>query len=167
MLALTLVYHAGDAAPWSFLLASILLHTAASLGAWAIARRLLSSERAALWAAILFALHPVHLESVAWISGISDPLAMCLGLPVIAGLLSKPGLKQKSPWLIGALFLTALCCKESAIGILPVAIVLGRLAKSADERTPWAAYRPMLIALGVWYCLRLSLIHISEPTRPC
>ena len=157
MLALTLVYHAGDAAPWSFHLASILLHTAASLGAWAIARRLLSSERAALWAAILFSLHPVHLESVAWISGISDPLAMCFGLPVIAGLISKPGLKQMSGWLIGALLLTALCCKESAIGILPVATVLGQLGKSADERTPWRAYLPMVIALGAWYCLRVGV----------
>ena len=157
MLALTLVYHIGDAAPWSFHLASILLHAAAALGAWAIARRLLSSERAALWAAILFALHPVHLESVAWISGISDPLAMCLGLPVIAGLLSRQALGLKSPWFIGALFFAALCCKESAIGLFPVALVLGRLGKSGEERTPWAAYLPMLIAFGVWYGLRVSI----------
>jgi tetratricopeptide (TPR) repeat protein len=157
MLALTLVYHAADAAPLGFHAASIILHAGAALGAWAVARRLFSSERTALWAALLFSLHPVHLESVAWISGISDPLAMCLGLPVIAGLLSRPGFKLKSGWLTGALFLAALCCKESAIGLFPVALVLGRLGKSAEERTPWKAYLPMLIALGVWYSLRVSV----------
>jgi len=155
MLALTLIYHVGDAAPWAFHLASILLHAGAALGAWAIARRLLSSERAALWAALLFSLHPIHLESVAWISGISDPLAMCFGLAAVAGLLSDSTKARKSGWWTGALFLCALCSKESAIGLFPVALVLGRLGKSGDERTPWEAYIPMAAALGLWFGLRV------------
>jgi len=157
MLALTLVYHVSDAAPWAFHAASILLHAGAGLGAWAIARQLLASERAALWAALLFSLHPVHLESVAWISGISDPLAMCFGLPAIALLLSSPTQERTKGWLTGGLFLAALCCKESAVGLLPVAVVLGRMSTEAEQRTPWKAFLPMLLALVTWYCVRIGV----------
>ena len=157
MLALALVYHVSDAAPWAFHAASVLLHAGAALGAYAVARRLLKSERAALWTALLFSLHPVHLESVAWISGISDPLAMCFGLFAIAGLLASPPHERSGPWRTGGLFLAALCCKESAIGLLPVALVLGRVGMSPTERTPWAAFRPLLIALILWYGVRVGV----------
>jgi len=157
MLALALAYHLGGAAPWAFHAASILLHAGAALGAYAVARRLMESERAAFWAALLFSLHPVHLESVAWISGISDPLAMCFGLFAVAGVLSSPQHKLAAGWKTGALFFAALCCKESAIGLLPVALVLGRLARGDEHRTPWTAFRPMLIALLVWYGARVGV----------
>ncbi|MCH2105691.1 MAG: tetratricopeptide repeat protein [Planctomycetes bacterium] len=157
MLALALTYHLGGAAPWAFHAASILLHAGAALGAYAVARRLMDSERAALWAALLFSLHPVHLESVAWISGISDPLAMCFGLFAVAGVLTSQRHELAAGWKTGALFFAALCCKESAIGLLPVALVLGRLARGDEHRTPWAAFRPMLIALLVWYGARVGV----------
>jgi tetratricopeptide (TPR) repeat protein len=157
MLALALVYHLGGAAPWAFHAASILLHAGAALGAYAVARRLLKSERAALWTALLFSLHPVHLESVAWISGISDPLAMCFGLFAVAGVLSSPLHKRATSWQTGGLFLAALCCKESAIGLLPVALVLGRLGQRPEHQTPWGAFRPMLFALLIWYGVRVGV----------
>ena len=157
MLALALTYQLGGAAPEVFHAASILLHAGAALGAYAIARRLMESERAALWAALLFSLHPVHLESVAWISGISDPLAMCFGLSAIAGLLSSPRHERAAGWKVGALFFAALCCKESAIGLLPVALVLGRLARGPEHKTPWSAFRPLLAALLLWYGARVGV----------
>lgn len=157
MLALTLVYRLGDAAPWAFHLASILAHIGASLGAWAVARRLLASERAALWAAILFSLHPVHLESVAWISDLSDPLAMCFGLPCLALLLTKPTDPRPRPWLVAALFLGALLCKESALGLFPVALVLGLIAREPAERTPHRAYLPLFAAAAAWYAIRVAV----------
>ncbi len=58
---------------YGFHLASLLLHTAVALLLFLFAERLFRDRFAALAAAALFALHPIHVESVAWISAVTDP----------------------------------------------------------------------------------------------
>src|SRR5512140_284964 len=57
---------------WHFL--SVGLHVVAVLQVFWLGRRLLKSEWAAASAGALFAAHPVHIESVTWISGVTDPM---------------------------------------------------------------------------------------------
>ena len=57
---------------YGFHLASLLLHAAVVLVLFLLAGRLLRDPVAAFVAASLFALHPVHVESVAWISAVTD-----------------------------------------------------------------------------------------------
>jgi 4-amino-4-deoxy-L-arabinose transferase-like glycosyltransferase len=66
-----LFYQIAGPVPFSFHLANIVLHTLIVLLVFFIVRRL-SGERIALVAAGLFALHPIHTESVAWIAGVTD-----------------------------------------------------------------------------------------------
>jgi Flp pilus assembly protein TadD len=54
---------------------SLLLHLAATFLVYKVALQWEPSQEISLAAALLFGLHPVHSESVAWISGIPDPLA--------------------------------------------------------------------------------------------
>jgi protein O-mannosyl-transferase len=54
---------------------SLLLHLAATFFVYKVALQWEMSQEVSLAAALLFGLHPVHSESVAWISGIPDPLA--------------------------------------------------------------------------------------------
>ena len=48
------------------------LHVANSLLVWLLARRFVASRSAALLGALFFAVHPVHVESVAFVSGRTD-----------------------------------------------------------------------------------------------
>jgi protein O-mannosyl-transferase len=68
-----------NAALWHLALA--LAHTAATLLVWKLARRLLKDDPAALIAALIFGLHPVHIEAVAWVSGATEPLLALMFIP--------------------------------------------------------------------------------------
>jgi tetratricopeptide (TPR) repeat protein len=57
-------YHAG----------AIALHALATLLLYLLARRILEDRIAAGFAALIFAVHPLHAEAVAWISGSTEPL---------------------------------------------------------------------------------------------
>jgi Tfp pilus assembly protein PilF len=57
---------------YGFHLASLLLHAAVVAILFLFAERLFRDRGAAFGAAVLFALHPIHVESVAWISAVTD-----------------------------------------------------------------------------------------------
>jgi Flp pilus assembly protein TadD len=57
---------------WGFHLRNVLLHVLSSCLVLLVAWRLPVSKRVALGAGLLFAAHPVHVESVAWVSGRTD-----------------------------------------------------------------------------------------------
>ncbi len=58
--------------PYGFHLANVLLHGAVVLVLFGVTRRLFANRGAAFVAAGLFALHPIHTESVAWVAGVPD-----------------------------------------------------------------------------------------------
>src|SRR5271169_3731225 len=66
-----LTYQIAGAIPFSFHLANLVLNGLAVWLAFYLLRRF-SGERVALIGAGLFALHPIHTESVAWIAGVTD-----------------------------------------------------------------------------------------------
>jgi len=75
----------GGGAPWGFHLVSLLLHLASTAAVCVLARRLTGSFWTGLATALLFGLHPVQVEAVAWISAVNDPLqALCVLLGLIA-----------------------------------------------------------------------------------
>lgn len=55
--------------PAGFHLTNLVLHTAAAVTLWHVGLRLTGSVWAALVAALVFALHPANVESVAWVNG--------------------------------------------------------------------------------------------------
>jgi len=59
-------------APWHA--TTLAVHLVATWLSFVVARQILGSSTQAGFAAILFGLHPIHIESVAWISGVTDPL---------------------------------------------------------------------------------------------
>src|SRR5262245_45987933 len=75
LLAFFLVYQAAGLLPLAFHAANIALHAANAVLVLLLLRRLAGvGDGAALVGALLFAVHPVHVESVGWISGVSDLL---------------------------------------------------------------------------------------------
>src|SRR5215467_1778125 len=61
--------------PFGFHLTSVLAHVAVTLAVLAVARRLMDGELAPMIGALVFALHPLHTESVSFVSGRTDILA--------------------------------------------------------------------------------------------
>jgi len=58
--------------PYGFHLVSLLLHAAAVLVLFWVTEKMFRRRGLALAAALIFALHPIHTESVAWIAAVTD-----------------------------------------------------------------------------------------------
>jgi tetratricopeptide (TPR) repeat protein len=71
--------------PMGFHLTNLLAHLATALAVLALARRLTGSVLAAAVAGVAFALHPIHTESVTFISGRTDVLASLFFLLALLG----------------------------------------------------------------------------------
>ncbi|HEY1086161.1 MAG TPA: hypothetical protein VGE37_00655, partial [Archangium sp.] len=87
------LYQQWELDPLPYHLTSLFFHVCASLLAWRFLRLLHVPEPAAWLGGLLFALHPVHIESVVWIAGMKDPMFltfMLLGLCAYASYRERP-----------------------------------------------------------------------------
>ena len=104
---------------WGWHLTTILSHVLMTFLVYLLARRLGVGSDGALLAALIFGLHPAHIEAVAWISGVTEPL---LGILLIAAFLSYVQWRVEGAfkWKVIslALFALAMLEKETAL-ILP------------------------------------------------
>jgi len=103
--------------PLGYHLTNILLHILTSIGVFFLILMILRDEFPALAGALLFALHPIQTESVAWIAGRNDLL---LGLFVVAMMVfyvasrNNPAKERFFCFLSALSFLMAIFTKESA-----------------------------------------------------
>lgn len=144
--------------------ANLLAHAAAAVLAFILLRRVLAGlfpgagpvNAAAALGAALFALHPLQVEPVAWISGLRDVLGGCLGLAALVVLFGRQRLGPLRWALATLLFLASMAAKPAGV-VLPV--VAGLLAWTAF-RWPWRqmalAFVPWLVAGAVWVVLTSS-----------
>lgn len=135
---------------------NIALHLVVSLLFFIFARQLLVLSRiskqpstwAALGAALVFAVHPVHTEVVNSVFNRSDMLA-CLF--VLAGCICLNQFLRSRPWLawLGAFFAysAALFCKEIAIVMPGILAMLAWTHSEGDWRRRTAAALPVLVML--------------------
>ena len=118
----TLNYALFGNTPWGWHLINILIHAGATLLVFAVSKEIAERDWVAALAATLFAVHPAHSESVAWVSGITDPLMVLLLLPSFYFYLRFR--KNGAGYLLGcslAFFFLALLSKETAVA-LPVIV---------------------------------------------
>lgn len=110
--------------PFGWHLTNILLHLAIVALAFAFLRRLEISRPVAGAIALIFAVHPVHSESVAWVSGAPD---LILGAALLGSMWFVDLLGEKQTplrWVLAiALYLIALGAKEVAI-LYPLIVVV-------------------------------------------
>jgi tetratricopeptide (TPR) repeat protein len=139
--------------PFGFHLTNLLAHLATALAVLVLARRLTGNLLAASIAGVAFALHPIHTESVTFISGRTDVLSTLLFLLALLGYARwRDG--GSAPVLAGSLaaFFLALTAKEVAV-TLPLILLLwdllvtpasGRATADATE----SRYGPLVRAAG-------------------
>jgi 4-amino-4-deoxy-L-arabinose transferase-like glycosyltransferase len=128
----------GPLNPQGYLTGNLLLHMLASFLTYRLFLALYPGKYwTATFTALLFALHPIHVESVAWISSRKDTLYSCFFLLAFALYRGFLASSKRKP-LIGSylLFVCALLSKSAAIAFLPL-IVCYRLQLCPEKR--WRA----------------------------
>ena len=131
----------GDRPAW-FHVANVLWHLGCVLLVWRLALRLLADSPVAAWAAALvFAVHPIHTESVTWIAGRTDVICAFFYLSAMLLQISS----GRRPLIFTAFALSAygaaLLSKEMAVS-LPVVLLFYYLL--VERRPLIRAYRPII-----------------------
>jgi Flp pilus assembly protein TadD len=167
--------------PLGFHLTNILVHALASAAAFVLLKRVTGPGRALL-AALLFAVHPAHVESVAWIAGSTD---VNCALLVFLCLWAWTRAPEGRGWLAlsAALFFLALLAKETAAvtpilalamppssgGALPRALDPGRARNAAVSwwRRAAPACFVFAVPLAAYLMLRLGVLGtLRQVARP-
>jgi tetratricopeptide (TPR) repeat protein len=133
--------------PLGYHAVTLLLHAGSAVLFALVLRRLLSGGPAAWLAALLFALHPVHVESVAWITEQKNTLSLALYLGAALAYLRFDQTRRPGAYALAlSLFVLSLLCK-SVTATLPAALLVvfwwkrGRLSLRRDALAllPWLA----------------------------
>jgi len=101
---------------------NIALHLLCSILVYLIFGSIMKDRRAALFAALLFAAHPVHVEAVSWVSGRAELLAAAFAFLTALIFIKRPH-GARYVLLSCLVFLLALLSKESAV-TMPVLLGL-------------------------------------------
>jgi tetratricopeptide (TPR) repeat protein len=160
-------YQVFGSTPGGFHLTSILIHAAVGVLFYLFAARLFDDGFAALCAALLFVVHPVHTEAVTYVSGRSDPLGALFLLAALWWFL------EPSRLLLSLVaFLLALLSRETTMGLLPLLVLVdvadARRRNEALHGT-WGRriarrYLPYVGLLGLYLVMRWLVVGGSEVT---
>src|SRR5271168_934939 len=156
--------------PFGFHLFSLIMQCAVVVMMFYAGRRLFQDDRIAWFAALLFAVHPIHTEAVAWIASLPDLEA---GFLLLLGLwlLATPNRLVEKDWKIqlglAACFCLALLCKEPALMFVPLAVAFEHLAAGDRAETTLRQkvlrYAPLCVAGIVYLLLRVALFGKLAP----
>ena len=151
----------------SWHVASIFLHGSVVVAGYLLVRDL-ASRRLAFWSALLFALHPVHVEAVAWIAGGQDLLcALALLLSIWLYHRARSG---ASPLLhygpSTALFFAGLLAKEVALTFPAVILSYDFFYRRESWREilrAWRRYLAYFGAMGIYILMRVHALKGFAP----
>jgi tetratricopeptide (TPR) repeat protein len=166
LLTMTYVYDLflWDASPLVMHLENILLHLLNSFLVLEITRLLLPhASRRSSWlpllAALLFGLHPLNVESVAWISGRTDLLcATFVFLSAIATLKFKQAGQFRYLFVAIVSLALGFLSKEIAIAFLPGAALI-LLARNGDSETKEVTKSLLKSIVGIMFVVAIFYLY--------
>lgn len=171
--AYLLAYKTFGLIPFGFHLMNLALHIAVVLLVFAVAEHLFRDRLLSLVAAGLFALHPIHTESVAWIAGITDlELSVFFLLTFLLYLrLSEPESGAAPSWLsyipILIAYLFCLLSKEQALVLPALLIVYEHFYRPGAEEIPFLEkfrrYLPLCLAAAAYLAFRRFVLGGFAP----
>ena len=151
---------------WGWHLTTILTHLLTTFLVYLLAWRLGLDRNGAALAALIFGLHPAHIEAVAWISGVTEPL---LGIFLIGSFLcylqSQPDGRRAVAWKLFslALFALAILEKETAV-VLPGFLLVYEWIYGQEWGKPLQARRVINWSYGAirktWAYFFLVLLYV-------
>jgi Tfp pilus assembly protein PilF len=162
--AYLLAYKIFGLLPFGFHLMNLVLHAAVVLLVFAVTERLFHDRLISLIASGLFALHPIHTESVAWIAGVTDlELSFFFLLSFLLYLhLADTGRKTTRSWtsyiLLVLSYSLSLLSKEQALVLPALAIVYEHLYRPGEAGSQfhdkWRRYLPLCLVAAAYIAFR-------------
>ena len=158
--------------PWLFHGVNVLVHVCSVLLVFQILKLLVRRPWVAAAGAALYAVHPVQVEPVAWVSGLKDVLCGCMGLLAIRqfivyaqkdqtdqsrlnGNVLSGSMRLSGHYLAATLaFLLAMLAKPSGVVVPMLAIVIDQilirrpLGRTAISVAPWLVLAIPFVLIG-------------------
>jgi tetratricopeptide (TPR) repeat protein len=154
MASYNLLWAASAGSPWVFHLLNVVLHGLTTATLALLIRRISGDPALALAAAMLFAVHPIHTEPVAWIAGLPELGYSCFALiALLLQVASWDARGRSRSRRVGAVaaFAVALLFKETAVVVIPLVFLAEwRLRGSRDRRrSRWLAATARALPFGL------------------
>jgi Tfp pilus assembly protein PilF len=154
-------------------LMNLLVHATVTVLIYFLLKRLSGDRRIAMLAALIFGLHPAHVESVSWISGIPDPLAALFYVPSMIWYVRYRE-EGGGKWLaasVVAFGLSALC-KETPLA-LPLVLAVWELARRKTKKSLALRLReivlqlvPYAVVAAGYLAVRVSVLGLISWKHP-
>ena len=159
--------------PFGWHLTTVLMHVLATWLVFKLARRLSKSDDFALIAALIFGLHPVHIEAVAWVSGVTESLLAALLIPSFLWYLDWREGKRNARTYSLLFFALAMFSKETAVLMAPLIFayewLYPRQPEASLPRRFWNSLKPSLpygaVILGYLACRANALNGLMHTQR--
>lgn len=161
VLTYALNHHLTGAGAFGYRITNILLHGGVSLLFFAFANLLGVGLPAALGAALLFAVHPVHCEVIGSLVGRAEILA---ALFIFFALWADAAEKPWSRRAVGGSLVLALLSKESGVALLPLLILSDWMRHSdpaARLRKNWRYWLALGGVILIWWWWRRAYLPPS------
>jgi tetratricopeptide (TPR) repeat protein len=158
------IYTLGGLSPWFWHLSSALLHVACTYLVYRLSKRLLDNELSAGLAAALFAVHPIHVDAVSWVSASCEILFSMMTLGAVLILLRPRESNEERLILLSAgYYFASLFAKETGAALIVLLIAMAWVRFEKDDLS-WSkrllrAGGPYLSAAGIYLLIRWSVMH--------
>jgi hypothetical protein len=148
--------------PWAFHLTNVVLQALDALLVFALLRRLVGERdgHAAFAGTLLFVLHPLQCETVAWASETKDLLSAFFALLAMQWYLTYEGERSLGAYALATVaFVCGLLAKPSAVVVpgLLVVVERGLLGRS---------WRRSILPLAPWFALAAVCTFVTTRTQP-
>ncbi len=170
-LAYLLCYRLYGPIPFGFHLLNLALHAGVVLLVFAMTRRLFRDQLPAMLAAGIFALHPIHTESVTWIAAITDlelSLFFLLTFLLYLRLGDRATITPFARLMLLVAYTLALLSKEQALVLPFLAAAYEHFCRPDRDTTPLrqklSRYLPLFALAGAYITLRALALGGFAPS---
>lgn len=157
--------------PYLYHALNLVIHLISALVVFQILRRLVGRDWPAALGAIAFAIHPLQVESVAWVTGLKDVLSGMLALVAVWQYLesiptpdgvSSPDVARRrtTAWAVAFLsFIAGLLAKPSAVSAL---LIAGTIDAFIIRRP----IRKVMASLALWLLPTAVILLVNRAAQP-
>jgi protein O-mannosyl-transferase len=158
-------YHVYGLNPLPYHALNLFLHLVNTFLAFKLAERLSGNRLTAIIVSLLFGIHPMHVESVAWASERKDVLysVFFLGALLLYVKYIGPDSKKKNYWLCLVLFVFSLLSKSAAV-TLPLLMIAVDVYKGRKFNTKLFIEKLPFFALSLLFGI-LALLSQQQAMR--
>ncbi|MCI0485396.1 MAG: tetratricopeptide repeat protein [Blastocatellia bacterium] len=158
---LTINYALFGTSAWGWHLVNVLIHTAVTLLVFVIFKELTGRKWLAVIAASLFAVHPTHAESIAWVSGVTDPLTSLFFLSAFYFYIRFRERGRKGFMAVASgLYFLALLGKETAL-TLPILVAYSEFFYF-KESAAFKQRMARILTFAFWFAVPTAIYFLMR-----